>query len=578
MWIIPKRANLHQSICFIEAIINKGYNGTRWSSQKQDNIGNELRKRGATRTGRTPSTQAMRTHLSLVQYLGFIYIDDTTTPSILKVTEAGELFLKHHQKSIINITNLIEGKSNGELILTSPIFRKQFEKLQLTNPNELKYCENVFVFPFRIALQLINDLGYLDREEIGYFLLMVKSEDEINLTKLKIKKFRMQSKEDRLEEITEFKKTKKGNIALVQAPAAGYFISLCINTGIISRTKISIPNPGPEKLRDIVAIEIKAEEKERVEKILDEKYSGAEPYDFGNNKQLWMDYIGNPRRLSPPIDVKVTNDSADEVIIVIEQDSLMLAGDLVGIGRSILYPMFVNEVYEVIMIDPLNGEQLHRRTIRPDFLVRDFSIDAEIEYTPKNGLISIQTRIIEHSESKTFDNEYLTYLNVLQTITGKDYKNNKNLRGGYYEFLFFKLLEELRKRNVIDEVYWNGSLGEFGLPRPAPGGKTGTPDIVFKINGVNFILEVTTIKGKSSQFQAEASSVPDHIKLFAQENPSEVIYGVYSAPIIHSRNTSVMKAVLAPNNITLHCLEDQSLVKLLAGQNRDEIFKKLTSS
>lgn len=576
MWIVPKRANLHQSICFIEAIIDKGYNNTRWTSLKQDNIGNELRKRGATRTGRTPSPQAMRTHLSLVQYLGFIYIDDSTTPNILKVTEAGELFLNYHQNEIITVENLIEGKRNNDLILTSPIFRNQFEKLQLTNPNELRYCENIFLFPFRVAIKLINDLGYLDQEEIGYLLLMIKDEDEIELTKMKIIRFREQTKSERLEEITAFKKTRKGNIALVQAPAAGYFINLCINTGIISKKLHTIPNPGPEANKKISAIEIKTEAIDIVEEILNRKYLGAIPYDFSTNKKLWMEYFGKPSRLLPPVDVNVTNDSEDEIIIIIEKDNLMISGDLVEASDVITFPMFLNESYELIMIDPLTGTHLNKETITPDLSRKDFVVTAPIEYIQRDNINSLSKRIIEHSESSTFDKEYLMYLEVLQGITAKDYINNKNLRGGHFEYLFFKLLEELRKLNVVDEVFWNGSIGEFGLPRPAPGGKTGTPDIVFKINNINFILEVTTIKSKSTQFSAEASSVPDHIRLFESENSNEKVYGIYSAPLIYSRNTAVMKAVLDAHDITLHCLETSLLIDLLASQDRDKIFNDLT--
>ena len=35
-----------------------------------------------------------------------------------------------------------------------------------------------------------------------------------------------------------------------------------------------------------------------------------------------------------------------------------------------------------------------------------------------------------------------------------------------------------------------------------------------------YVLELTTIKGKSMQFQAECSSVPDHIKLYQEKYPN----------------------------------------------------------
>lgn len=575
-WIVPKRSNLHQSICFIEAVLNKGYDNTAWNATKQNNIGNELRKRGATQFARTPSAQAMRTHLSLVQYLGFLYIDNSTTPRTLKVTEAGRRFFEHHKNDIKTVENLVSGRREKKLILTSPIFKSQFEKLQLTNPIELKYCENIFVFPFRIALKLISELGYLDREEIGYFLFNIKSEDEVPLTKLRIQKFRQQSKAERIKEIDVYSKTRFGNIALVQAPSANYFMGLCENTGIIKRVNNKRPNPGKEPLRKIPAIKIKDGKEETVQEILGEKYSEVKPYDFKDDTHLWMEYYGKPKRLSPPIDIQIINESRNQVFIVIEKENSMVGGDLVESNGTLVHPMFIQEDYDLIIINPVDGEHLSRHTITPDKTDTVFSFNADI---PQDLKISdpnkLKEKILNHSAARNFEREFLSYLNVLRKITGQDYSDDKSLRGGYCEYLFFQLLNELKNRDIIDDVYWNGRLTKYGLPRPAPGGKLGDPDIVFKMNGEHFVLEVTVIKPKSTQFSAEGSSVPDHIKLFKENNPTKKVNGVYAAPLIHSRNTSAMQAVLKPTGITLKCITDCDLVKLLTSMNKDKIYKEL---
>lgn len=125
-------------------------------------------------------------------------------------------------------------------------------------------------------------------------------------------------------------------------------------------------------------------------------------------------------------------------------------------------------------------------------------------------------------------------------------------------------------KKVIDEVIWNGKVGKYGLPIQAPGGKTGTPDIVFVIDDLHIVVEVTTIKSKSLQFSAEGSSVPDHIRLYKRETGKEVV-GVFCAPMIHERNTGTMRSTIAPYGIELHCITDKKLVEILSNNTREGI-------
>ena len=55
IWLIPKRVNLHQTICLIDGIIERKYDGTSWNPQKQNNLGVNLKKWGATRDGKNIS-------------------------------------------------------------------------------------------------------------------------------------------------------------------------------------------------------------------------------------------------------------------------------------------------------------------------------------------------------------------------------------------------------------------------------------------------------------------------------------------------------------------------------------------
>jgi hypothetical protein len=576
VWLVPKRGSLHQMICLVESIINRNYDETRWNEQKQNNVGNDLRKRGAVRKKVTPSNQSIRTLLASVpQYFGFIYIDDSTTPNTIKLTEAGKNFYEHHKNQLKNIGTLSEGSESGDLIQSSKVFLEQFEKLQITNPIILKDCENIFVFPFRLILKLLMALDYLDREELAYFVFSIKDEDELPLVTERIKRFRSQKKVDRDVEIKLFKDTHIGNITLVQAPSASYFENLAVNTGIIEKLKISKPNPGCSIQEKITAIKIKPESKSYVLDILNNKYSGAEIYDFKNRRNLWIDYIGSPERLIPPRDIQLINKSKNSVIMTVEKNGLMLDGDLVESDCSLLFPMFINEDYNIILISPHDGVVLDRVIITPDFSKLAYDFKVKVSTDRHESIEDIGNKIIEHSQSKNFESNFLSYLNILENIIGADLTSNKNLRGAYYEYLFYQLLERLKDEGIIDDVYWNGHIGQYGLPRPAPGGKTGTPDIVFELNGEYFIKELTTIKAKSTQFKAEGSSVPDHIKLFAESNEDKKINGIFSAPLIHTRNTSAMQAVLEPTGVTIKCIEDINLVKLLLTKDKNKIFSEL---
>jgi len=576
LWLVPKRGSLHQTICLIESLINRNYNETRWNEQKQNNIGNDLRKRGAVRLKRSPSNQSIRTLLaSMPQYFGFLYIDSSTTPNTVKLTDVGKKLYNFHKNNLKNISSLGEGKRNGDLIETSTIFLEQFEKLQITNPIILKDCENIFVFPFRVILKLLLKLHYLDREELAYFVFSIRDESEIPLIVEKIKKYRIQDKMERDIEINLFKETHIGNITLVQASSASYFENLCYNTGIIERTKIQIPNPGSTSTDKLSSIQIKHSQKDYVKEIVNNKYKNAEAYNFGDKLNLWIDYIGDPKRKIPPKDVKLVNDSKNSVIMTVEQKGKMLTGDLVNKGEHLSSPMFINEDYEIAITSPRDGSLLDKQTINANLKNDTYRFDEFVTEEMYETIEEIGNAIIEHSKSRTFNSNYSFYLEIIEKLIGKDLINNKSLRGAYYEYLFYQLLEKLRQENIIDDVYWNGKVVKYGIPRQAPGGKTGTPDIIFQINDEMFILEVTTIKPKSTQFSAEGSSVPDHIKLFSEKDSDIKVHGIFSAPLIHSRNTAAMQAILDPLEINLKCIKDINLIEILQSKNRNFIFNEL---
>jgi len=567
IWLIPKRVNLHQTICLIDGIIERKYDGTSWNPQKQNNLGVNLKKWGATKDGKNISPQAIRTLVaSIPQYLGFLYVNTESTPNTICLTEAGMALWYKHKDELVKVPNLVDGKDL--LITESETVLKQMEKLQITNPIISKDCENIYVFPFRFMLKVLLKVGYLDQEEIAYFLFKVRNEDEVDVIVQEIENFRKLSTENRESLINVFKSTHIGNITLVKASSAGYFISLCQITGIMDKLKVTPNN------RDgaIAALKINDTYMRYVEEMLNSKYKNAEIYDFEDNLQLWIDYIGDPSRDYPPIDVSIINKANSSFLIQVYKDGACNYDDLIDENGVLQFPMFVNEQYDVKIIDVSTGDELETLAICPTFEQREFEIEGRLN----NAVVANETvedvakEIMEHCAATNFAGKTLNYLNTLSKVTGIDKTGDKSLRGAYFEYYVYKMLSILKAEKVVDEVIWNGKIGKYGLSTQAPGGKTGTPDMVFTIDDLHIVVELTTIKAKSLQFSAEGSSVPDHIRLYKQESGKDVV-GVFCAPTIHERNTAVMKSTIAPYGIELHCITDKELIELLLTKDREKI-------
>lgn len=569
IWLIPKRVNLHQTICLIDGIIQRNYDGTSWSPQKQDNLGVNLKKWGATKDGKNISPQAIRTLVaSIPQYLGFLYINTDSTPNTICLTEAGMALWNKHKDELVKVPNLVQGKDL--LITESKVVLKQMEKLQITNPVINKDCENIFVFPFRFMLKVLMKVGYLDKEEIAYFLFKVRNEDEVDVIVREVENFRKLPTEDRDALIKAFKSTHIGNITLVKASSAGYFISLCRITGIMDKLKVNPNNRNGE----IAALKIKDTYLEYVEDMLNSKYQDTQVYDFEDNLQLWIDYIGNPTRDYPPIDVLIVNKVNCSFLIQVFKEGVCRYDDLIEIDGVLQFPMFVYEEYEIKVIDVTTGNELETINICPTFKQREFEIKGKLSNTKitTETLEEVAKELIEHCKAKNFTGKTLNYLNTLSKITGIDRTNDKSLRGAYFEYYVYKMLNILKNENVIDDVIWNGKIGKYGLPVQAPGGKTGTPDLAFTIDNMCIVVELTTIKSKSLQFKAEGSSVPDHIRLYKQHLGKDVA-GLFCAPVIHERNAAVMQSAIAPYGIKLHCITDKELVELLLSKDKAAIKK-----
>lgn len=567
-WLIPKRANLHQSIVLIKGILELNYNSKTWNPSKQDRIGSYLGKSGATNNGKNITPQSVRTLLaSIPQYFGFLYIDTTTTPNTLVVTDAGKELVNIHNLDIKPMNNLKEGEANHSTIGESSFYLKQFEKLQISNPIILKDCENIFVFPLIVTYKLLLSMNYLDIEELAYILFKIKDHSEIKLAEIEIQNFRKMNYTDRVSLINIFRKTHLGNISLVQAPTVTYYIKLLIQTGLFQEFTHVLQNPNNINSETKKAIKIKDIYLEYVTRII-QNFDFNNIYDFQDNLKLWIDYIGDPSNPYLPKNIKFSNLSSLSYILNIKYNNKIIFSDLLLENSDIDIPMFKGKIYSVTCIDLFTGVTIDEKDVLIDNKIYNSSVlpyhIATQSSSPIETIESVCDEIIEHTTSTDFAPRYTQYLRTLEKISGNSYIKNKNLRGAKLEYLFFKLLLILKEKNIIDDIYWNGKVSQYGLPTPAPGGKTGKSDIVFIIDNHHILLELTTIKAKSMQWTAEGSSVPDHINIYKQSTNLNVT-GLFVAPIHHERVKTGINSQLNENINMLYftCDEFVFILKLL---------------
>jgi hypothetical protein len=560
-WLIPKRANLHQSVVLLKGIINLKYDGKTWNPNKQDKLGSYLGKEGATNNGKNITPQALRTLIaSIPQYFGFTFINTETTPNTLLITEAGHKIVEEQLEFLKNydFKNLRDAEKESGCIQYSELYLNQFLKLQITNPVILKDCENILIFPLVFTLKILKKTKYLTYEEIAFFIFRSKNQSEYDLVLIEIENFRKLDYESQNKLIETFKKTHLGNISLVQAPTSSYFQKLCFYTGLIEKSDIEIINPKNKEKRKLNTIILNDSKKIIIDKII--KEYNYEPYDFGNNLHLWLQYIGNTSVKSTPKDVSVSNKTKTEQLIVISQNKQIISGDLVLPNSFITFASIDKLAYVVSIFNKKNGEVL--KSINYTFGGSDIVIeDLEDENINSQDKAQIENEIIKHINSKNFSKEYSQYLDIVSKFNGKDLINSKSLRGSRLEHLFYQYFKILEDKKIIDEVIWNGKIGNFGIPSQAPGGPTGEPDLILFIRNYLIVIELTTIRPKAQQWSAEGASVPDHIRLIKHKYPEHNIYAFYLAPIIHEeRVTKGMLSRLKEYESKLHCLEIQKFI------------------
>ncbi len=555
-WLIPKRSDLHQAIVLLHGLY-ENYNGKSWNASAQDRIGSYIAKKGSTNNGRNITPQSIRTLLAgIPQFFGFVIKDDDFTPPRLSITNVGKKIIEETKRDIENISfsNLREGVKTGKTITYSNYYLLQFVKLQITNPNIISYCANIFVFPLYCLLSVLKNVDFLSQEEIAIYLFKIKEHAQIDFIVREIKIFRGLKQKEKEDLINSFKKTDNGNKSLVQAPSTTYFLSLCSHLDLfnIKRGFISLKENKLSEIDNIL-----------------ENYKKLKPINFGNDKNLWNDFYTNANVKTTPSKLKIINNYKNDIYISFKRNGKI-------IEQFILLNNNLNNEKLIYLINELDNHievmccESHELLLNKNINEEKYELIIKSKDKNSSEDINYISSILEHINSSTFDAQFQKKINLLNKMTKNNFSKDKNLRGGRLEELFFLLLKSYHDKGIIkDHPIWNGKYDDNGLPRPAPGGR-GYGDIVIFIKDLQIIFELTTIKSKTGQEKSEAFSVPHHIKNHSDENPSKKTIGVYLAPIIHERVTFGMSNNEILGNSKLHCMKIDYFLETFIDQNTED--------
>lgn len=542
MWHINKRSSLEQMQGVIKILHDLKLQEKKWDSIKE-RLNRELARRKLTASRKMMSLSSLGTLLSLLKYFGFLYLD---SDSKVMITEAG--------------FNLLKDPINT--------FQWQLLKLQFTNPIILNDCQNILIFPIRETLKLLVELDYLTFEEIGYILFMkLKKVSDYDVVRNEIINFRRMNPKQKDKIINKFKKTPEGHVTLAKAPSVAYFRNYLVQAKLCTSIK--------DKLY------LNKDEMDSIFKSL-AKFQGEEPFNFGDNLELWIHYYGTAHRLFTPHEVKIKLRNLQyPMLVIISLDGKNVGSDIINSKSETLgLPLFPNELYIITVLDLKSGKEHLKEQFSISTTTREIPFDLKIErkttVTKRTEQIiknSIRQMFTKHSG---FDSDYENRLNALEKFLGLKFKDNRR-KGGRLEYLFYELLSVLKEKGTIDDVVWHGHVGKYGIYEPAPGGKDGKPDIEFTIDDVNFVLELTTIRGVRIQWVgSEAASVPDHFVRCKNRSKRKTV-GIFSAPSINVQVKKNLERQSREEGVGMLCIEIEELMKLLNNLDRNKLGEYLTT-
>lgn len=409
------------------SILESKFEGKTWSEGNQAYYAQILNKRSLSDSTNPRSSRAI---LGTFKFFGFAWTDQRK----LIITPAGKKFV------------------HGGV---SHMLRLQLLKWQYPNPFEAKgavapYTSTLRLFPFRVLLELVLELGFLHEHELAHLVWKIQSDTKSELERVKsdIQAFRKLSDKERQ------KLCQGDQFFLTCHEYEAHLRPYMVATNLCSfddRKRVLCITPAA---------------KQQVRKIVSEKVEVKSDW---IDEEEWFEYFGNIKYLHPPrsIELKLRSSKGPltGVYVKVGQNGLWRVTNDAGIASITLYE---GQNYDIDVILPKDGRSVFRGSIRvmPSAHIVDLLIGAAPP-TPTESVDVIMEKI-HQLLSKGIDNELNQRLNMRSAIEKKEFdrKMMRHVRGARFEHLVYGLLNSFTG-NVFDKVVWHGRVGEWGLPTAA---------------------------------------------------------------------------------------------------------------
>lgn len=466
-----------------------------WNEGKQSFYAILLNKKSLSGSTNPRSTRAI---LGTFKFFGFAW----TKKKKLLINPAGKAFIHDDPAKILKL---------------------QFLKWQYPNPFEGKgivapYTRSIKLFPFRVILRLLYEIGPICEDELALFVWKMKNDNEEELKRVKkeIREYRKLSEEEK-ERLCE-----TDPLFVTNHEYEAHLRPYILATGLCSF----------DKKQRLLKTNIEA--KEEIERVLSERIAVKTDW---KDEDEWFTYYGDVRYRYPPRMIKVELESrigvAREFYLKAIQNSREIYGITDNTGSATL-SLFDYRKFNIEVMRPSDGNVVFKgsREIEPS----DSKVVIHIEEGLPTRIKSIDELVgkVNQLRSVGLDYELRNRLEMRKRITGEDVSRKllRYLRGARFEQLVYELLLLFEKK-VFDSVVWHGRIGEWGLPIPAQkvSKETGKklPDILaFEDNNV-YVVEVTLLRGRAQWEKPEAVSVPDHIEDMITVYKKKRVLGLFIA-------------------------------------------------
>jgi len=466
-----------------------------WNEGKQAFYAQLLKKKGLSNSTNPRSTRAI---MGTFKFFGFAW----TKHKKLFVTSAGKEFI------------------HGDIL---KVLKLQLLKWQYPNPFEAKgrvapYTRTMKLFPFRLLLKLVKEIGPLHENELALFIWKIRSDEQSELDKSKreIMRFRKLSDDEKC-------KVHQSDFLFVtnheyEAHLRPYILATGLCLFDDKRRLLSINKEAEDEVSRILGetVEIKTD------------WKGEED---------WFEYFGDTKYYHPPAGIQFQLVSEKEpavgVYVKVSRNGVETYG-VTDTGGFVTFSLYENQKYMFEVILPKSGNILYRDSLVFGSDVRRLKIEIAKAPIRRKETIDEMIEKMRQLLKKDFDDEIKERLKMRSRIEKKeiDKKQLRYLRGGRFEELVYRLLNNF-KGTVFNDVVWNGRVGEWGLPVPAQkfSEETGKklPDILIFQNNDIYVVETTLLKGRAQWEKPEAVSVPEHIENTITEFKGRNVSGLFIA-------------------------------------------------